>query len=315
MSVLREKMIRELKLKMMSEKTIKNYVSYVNYLAKYYKKSPDKISREEVKNYLYYLQVDRKLSPNSLNVIHCAIRFFYINVINAEWVVKDIAKFKRDKSKPLVLSKTEVENILNITWNLKHKTILTLIYSAGLRVSEAAQLKVNQVDTDRMQIYIKDGKGAKDRYALLSPTTLKLLREYIEEYRPVDYLFYSKDRDKMHHFSVRAIQRAFKDSLFKAGITKEASVHTLRHSFATHLLEAGVNMHHIQLLLGHYSPQATYIYLHARRMDLMNIKSPLDTYDYNILTNPLQTGGLANGNSGRAEPTGDIGSSGGISSE
>lgn len=302
-------MIQELKLKMMSEKTIKNYVSYVNYLAKFYNKSPDKINREEVKKYLYHLQVNRKLSPNSLNVIHCAIRFFYINVINAEWVVHGIAKFKRDKSKPLVLGKSEVEAILNLTWNLKHKTILTLIYSAGLRVSEAAQIKVNQIDTERMQIYIKDGKGSSDRYALLSPTTLKLIKEYIEEYRPVDYLFYSRDRDKMNHFSVRAIQRAFKDACLKAGIIKEVSVHSLRHSFATHLLEAGVNLHHIQLLLGHYSPQATYIYLHARRMDLMNIKSPLDIYDYNILTNPLQSGSLANGNFGKTQPTGDTGSS------
>lgn len=296
MSLLREKMIRELKLKTMSEKTIKSYVSYVNYLAKYYKKSPDKINREEVKNYLYHLRVNKQLSANSLNVIHSAIRFFYIYVINAEWVVKDIAKYKRPKSKPVVLSKSEVEAILNLTWNLKHKTILTLIYSAGLRVSEAAKLKVNQIDPDRMQIFVKDGKGGTDRYALLSPTTLKLLRDYIQEYKPVDYLFYAKNKNKMKSFSVRAIQRAFKDALYKAGITKNASVHTLRHSFATHLLEAGVNMHHIQLLLGHFSPQATYIYLHVRRYDLMNIKSPLDTYDYNILTNPLQTGGLANGN-------------------
>ena len=163
-------------------------------------------------------------------------------------------------------------------------------------MSEAAKLKVNQIDPGRMQIFVKDGKGGTDRYALLSPTTLKLLRDYIEEYKPVDYLFYARDKNKMKNFSVRAIQRAFSDALFKAGITKNASVHTLRHSFATHLLEAGVNMHHIQLLLGHFSPQATYIYLHVRRYDLMNIKSPLDTYDYNILTNPLQTGGLANGN-------------------
>ena len=296
MSLLREKMIRELKLKTMSEKTIKSYVSYVNYLAKYYKKSPDKINREEVKNYLYHLRVNKQLSANSLNVIHSAIRFFYIYVINAEWVVKDIAKYKRPKSKPVVLSKSEVEAILNLTWNIKHKTILTLIYSAGLRVSEAAKLKVNQIDPERMQIFVKDGKGGTDRYALLSPTTLKLLRDYIQEYKPVDYLFYAKNKNKMKSFSVRAIQRAFKDALLKAGITKNASVHTLRHSFATHLLEAGVNMHHIQLLLGHFSPQATYIYLHVRRYDLMNIKSPLDTYDYNILTNPLQTGGLANGN-------------------
>ena len=296
MSLLREKMIRELKLKTMSEKTIKSYVSYVNYLAKYYKKSPDKINREEVKNYLYHLRVNKQLSANTLNVVHSAIRFFYIYVINAEWVVKDIAKYKRPKSKPVVLSKSEVEAILNLTWNIKHKTILTLIYSAGLRVSEAAKLKVNQIDPDRMQIFVKDGKGGTDRYALLSPTTLKLLRDYIQEYKPVDYLFYARDKNKMKCFSVRSIQRAFKDALLKAGITKNASVHTLRHSFATHLLEAGVNMHHIQLLLGHFSPQATYIYLHVRRYDLMNIKSPLDTYDYNILTNPLQTGGLANGN-------------------
>ena len=143
------------------------YVSNVHYLAKFYNKSPDKINREDVKKYLYHLQVNRKLSSNTLNVAHCAIRFFYTNVINAEWVVRGITKFKRDKSKPLVLNKTEVEAILNLTWNIKHKTILTLIYSAGLRVSEAATLKVNHIDTERMQIYIKDAKGSVDRYAIL----------------------------------------------------------------------------------------------------------------------------------------------------
>ncbi|MBK8396271.1 MAG: site-specific integrase [Leptospiraceae bacterium] len=239
MSLLREKMIRELKLKTMSEKTIKSYVSYVNYLAKYYKKSPDKINRVEVKNYLYHLRANKQLSANTLNVVHSAIRFFFIHVINAEWVVKDIAKYKGDKSKPVVLSKSEVEAILNLTWNKKHKTILTLNYSAGLRVSEAAKLKVQNIDPDRMQIFVKDGKGGTDRYALLSHTTLKLLRDYIEDYKPVGYLFYAKNKNKMKSFSVRAIQRAFKDALLKAGITKNASVHTLRHSFATHLLEAG----------------------------------------------------------------------------
>jgi integrase/recombinase XerD len=296
MSVLREKMIQELRLKRMSEKTIKNYVLYVKQLAKYYKRSPDKINREEVKKFLHHLQVEKQLSPNTLNIAYCAIRFFYMNVIQAGWVVNGIARFKRDKSKPVVLDKSEVESILNVTWNLKHKTIFALIYSAGLRVGEAAELKMSHVDTNRMQLFIKGAKGGVDRYAILSPTTLELLQEYIKKYKPVDYLFYAASKDKMKHFSVRAIQRAFQDARFKAQITKEASVHSLRHSFATHLLEAGVNLHHIQLLMGHHSTKTTLIYLHVRRIDLMNIKSPLDTYDYKILNNPTTSGSLYNGN-------------------
>ena len=239
MSLLREKMIMELRLKKMSESTVKNYVLYVKQLAKYYKKSPDKINREEVKKFLHHLQYEKELSANTLNIAHSAIRFFYMHVIQAEWVVNGIAKFKRSRTLPLVLDKSEVEDILNLTWNLKHKTILTLIYSAGLRVGEAAKLKICHIDSGRMQIFIQAAKGSVDRYALLSPKTLKLLQEYIEKYKPVDYLFYSANKDKMKHFSIRAIQRAFQDARLKAQITKEASVHSLRHSFATHLLEAG----------------------------------------------------------------------------
>lgn len=287
MTKLREKMIMELKLKKMSDKTVSSYVHYVKQLAKYYNKSPDKINREEVKKFLYYLYTEKKLSGNTLNIAHCGIRFFYTTVINAEWVMKGIIKFKRNKSKPVVLDITEVEKIINATWNLKHKTILTLIYSAGLRIGEALKLKVNNIDSQRMQIFIKDAKGKIDRYAILSPTTMQFLGEYIEKYKPVDYLFYAANKDKMKHFSERAVQRAFQDARLKMNITKKASVHTLRHSFATHLLEAGVNLHHIQLLLGHHSPQTTAIYLHVQKVDLMNIKSPLDIYNYKIINNPM----------------------------
>lgn len=189
--------------------------------------------------------------------------------------MENLSRIKEGKKLPVVLSQSEIKEIFDATDNLKHKTILMTIYAAGLKVSEAANLKVKDIDSKNMQIIIRQGKGKKDRYTLLSKTNLDILREYWKRYHPSTYLFPGKALNS--HISVRTVQKIFEHSKDSANIKKEASVHTLRHSFATHLLEAGTDICYIQRLLGHASINTTTIYLHLRRMDLINVKSPLDT--------------------------------------
>jgi site-specific recombinase XerD len=178
------------------------------------------------------------------------------------------------KKLPVVLSREEIRGIFSAIKNLKHRALLMAIYSAGLRVSEVVHLKVSDLDSQRMTIRVQQGKGQKDRYTLLSQRTLEVLRDYWRAYRPQDWLFPGKPATQP--LSVSAVQRVFGMVLLRAGIKKPASVHTLRHSFATHLLEDGTDLYHIQRLLGHASPKTTTVYLHLSRKDMRSVRSPLD---------------------------------------
>jgi site-specific recombinase XerD len=178
------------------------------------------------------------------------------------------------KKLPVVLSREEIQAIFSVTGNLKHRALLMTIYSAGLRVSEVVHLKVSDLDSQRMVIRVQQGKGQKDRYTLLAQRALDVLRDYWREYRPSGWLFPGKPATEP--LSVSAVQRVFERGLHQAGIKKPASVHTLRHSFATHLLEDGTDLYHIQRLLGHSTPKTTTIYLHLSRKDLGSVTSPLD---------------------------------------
>jgi integrase/recombinase XerD len=159
--------------------------------------------------------------------------------------------------------------------NLKHRAILTITYSAGLRISETARLKVTDIDSKRMMVRVQQGKGYKDRYTILSKTALVCLRQYWRSYRPKDWLF--EGQKEGTHIGISSIRQIFLEAKERAGITKPASPHTLRHSFATHLIEAGTSLHHVQLLLGHKSPTTTTVYLHVSRMNLAQVTSPLDS--------------------------------------
>jgi len=174
----------------------------------------------------------------------------------------------------VVLSKQEVESIFSATTNLKHRAIFVTIYSAGLRISESMRLKVSDIDSGRMTIRVNEGKGLKDRYTLLGERNLDILRLYYKAYRPLDWLF--PGRNPSEPVSISAVQRVFNASLYKAGIKKKASVHTLRHCFATHLLESGTDLYYIQKLLGHKSASTTSVYLHVTGRDLSKIRSPID---------------------------------------
>lgn len=275
MTELENKMKFEMELRGYSAKTIKNYLLCVSNFAKHYNMSLELLGENEVRNYLHYCITEKHLCEGTVNYIHSAIKFFYTKILDREWKTEKLKRIKERRKLPVILSQAEVKAILDATENLKHKAILSTIYGAGLRISEAARLRVTDIDSSNMQIIIREGKGKKDRYSLLSRNNLDLLREYWKRYKPNEFLFEGKNPSG--YISPRTIQKAFYESLSKSGVKKAATVHTLRHSFATHLLDAQIDVCHIQRLLGHTSLQTTTIYLHLRRLDLLKIKSPLDT--------------------------------------
>lgn len=274
MEKLREEMEKNLEIKGYSPKTKKVYLKEVEKFAEYYNKRPEEMGRTEIKDYLHHLITGKKCSSSILHQAYSAIKFLYVTVMEREWEFTSIPRMKKEKRLPIVLDTNEVSAILKSTNNLKHKALLTIIYSAGLRVSEAARLKITDIDSKRMQIRVEQAKGAKDRYTLLSGVALDILRKYWSTYHPSFWLF--NGQAGCTHITERTIQKVFENCRNKAGITKPVSVHSLRHSFATHLLENGIGIHHIQLLLGHSSPKTTTVYLHVTRKDLAKITSPLD---------------------------------------
>jgi site-specific recombinase XerD len=277
MSKLLETMKVDLELKGYSSKTIEAYLRYTRKFLNFYQKPIEQLRTDEIRNYLHHLIVIKKCSHSYVNVNYSALKFLYQNTLNIHWNIDKIPRMKKEKKLPVILSKTEVKNILNATTNLKHKAILTTVYSAGLRISEVRCLTINDIDSNNMQIKIRKAKGKKDRYTLLSQNNLSLLRKYWKEYQPEHWLFPGIPTTKA--ISARTIQAFFKKYLNKSKITKNATVHTLRHCFATHLLEAGVDIFHIQKLLGHVSPKTTARYIHLTRKDVMEVKSPFDMMD------------------------------------
>jgi len=275
MGKLREQMKMDLKLKGYSPKTQAAYLGYMKKFAQYFGRSPAKMGEEEIRKYLYHLVTEKQVSTSSINGAYSALKFFYQTVLQGNWNIAKIPRTKVRKKLPIVLDGSEIKQLFAVTTNLKHRAILMTTYSAGLRVSETAHLKVSSIDSKRMQLRIDQGKGNKDRYTLLSPATLDLLRDYWRQYHPFSWLFPGRLPDRP--ISTRAIQKTFEKAKRKAGIQKPATVHTLRHSFATHLLEAGTDIYRVQKLMGHTTPKTTTIYIHLRRQDLLKVVSPLDS--------------------------------------
>lgn len=277
MSKLREQMKYDMDLKGFSEKTKIAYLKHVEYFAKYFKKSPELLGEGEIKAYLHHQLIERKMSRSYNTQAYSALKFLYETTLKREWKAYKIPRCKREKKLPKVLSREEVKRIFNVTKNPKHLAILMTTYSSGLRVSEVVNLKVDDIDGKRLQLFVRGGKGQKDRYTVLSRKNLELLRDYWKLYHPKTWLFPGQDLNEP--LCVRSVQKIFEKSVKKAGITKDVSVHTLRHSFATHLLESRVDTFYIQKLLGHSSLKTTAIYIHVGNLDGMNIKSPLDDID------------------------------------
>jgi len=245
----------------------------------HYGRSPEELGDKETKDYLYFLLKEKGASRSKINQTYSAIKFFYERTLNKEWDPLKLPRGKERKRLPVVLSVEEVQRIFSATKNLKHRTIFETIYSGGLRIGEALLLRVADIDSQRMMIRLCQAKGNKDRYTLLGERTLKRLREYWSVYRPKEWLFPTKGFDKP--LTPSMIQRVFKRSVQDAGIRKQVSVHTLRHCFATHLLEAGTDLYYIQRLLGHTTAKTTAIYLHISQRDLSRIKSPIDLIEDN----------------------------------
>jgi len=274
MGKLRDQMLMDLQLCGIKPRTQKNYLREAENLAKYFNRSPAELGEQELKEYLLYLIKERHLSEGTFRFYVAGLKFLYRTTLKREWPVEKI-KHPRAKTKlPVVLDLSEVESLFSVTRNLKHKAMLMITYSSGLRVSEAARLKLTDIDSVRMTVRISQGKGGKDRYSILSQTTLEHLRQYWKKYRPAKWLFEGQKKD--NHITLYTIQAIFQAAKKRAHITKPASIHTLRHSFATHLIEAGTSLHHVQLLLGHRSPTTTSVYLHVSRLNLSQVVSPLD---------------------------------------
>ncbi len=239
--------------------------------------APERATKEEIRAYLVQMASSGLASAGYCRQARAAIMFLYLNILRQRDKVSDLPQMKRPFQLPTVLSREEVAKLLRVTYNLKHTAVLMTAYSAGLRVGEVVRLKVSDIDSRRMQIRIVAGKGAKDRYTWLSETALQVLREYFKKYRPKDWLFVGDDSND--HLSERAAQQVFKRARKNAGIIKRATFHILRHSFATHLLEDGVDIRYIQELLGHGSIRTTERYTHVSQKAMGRIRSPLDTID------------------------------------
>lgn len=273
MTALRKRMIRELQLQRKAEKTIEAYVSAVAGLARYHHRSPDQLCIEQIRDYLHFLIVERHLAFSSCNQQLAAIRFFYEQVLGWEQLPLRVPA-KRSRRLPEVFSRKQVAQLLQTPTCLKHRVVLMTTYGAGLRVSELTNLVPDDIQSSRMLIRVRQGKGKKDRYTLLSQSLLEQLRTYWRAYRPRRWLF--ENRSNSGPMSIDTAQRIYYNAKRKSGVKGGQGIHTLRHCFATHLLEAGLDLPTIQRLLGHSSLASTSVYLHVAPARLAGIQSPFD---------------------------------------
>lgn len=270
-----EKLARDIELRGLSKGTEKEYCQRVKLFQEHFKKPAAELGEQEIREFLHYLRNEKKLSTSTVNMNNCALRFLYDVTLEQNLNYKRVPRLKQPYVLPNILTKDQVQAIFNAADNLKHKCILMTIYGSGLRLSEISSLKITDIDSKNMRIFIDQGKGKKDRYALLSQANLEMLREYWKQYKPTYWLF--EGVEKGSHISKRAVQDMFKKYLKKSGVGVNATVHTLRHSFATHLLENGTNLFYIRDLLGHATIRTTTVYLHVATTDILKTTSPLDT--------------------------------------
>jgi site-specific recombinase XerD len=260
MTKLREQMTQDMILRGLSPNTQRGYLRAVTQLARHYDRSPDRVSMREVKAYLLHLHQDEKRSTSTCNVAAAGLRFLYHQTLGRSRTDFDIPIARKPTKLPHVLSRDEVARLLSRTHFLKHRTLFLVAYSAGLRVSEIVKLRPTDIDSDRMVIRVEQGKGAKDRLTVLSPRLLEVLRDYFRHEQPGEFLFPS--RDGKGHLCTGGLKQAFFQAKLRAKIDKPGGIHLLRHSYATHMLEAGADLHTLQRLLGHRSIRTTTRYLH-----------------------------------------------------
>jgi site-specific recombinase XerD len=270
-------MIEDMQLRGLAPATQRNYVAHVAAYARFFQRSPEELDQEAVREYLLYLLNERKLSTESVNQHVSALKFLYLTTLEMPWSDVDFPRAKRAHKLPVVLSHEEVLLFFDYVPSLKYRAALMVCYGAGLRVSEAVALRVSSIDSQRMLIRVEQGKGAKDRYAMLSPRLLEVLRRYWKATRPEEYLFPSCRKGRP--LGVTALQQACRDAALRSGLRKRVTVHTLRHSFATHLLENGTDIRVIQVLLGHSMIDTTARYTAVSPQLVGATVSPLDRLD------------------------------------
>ena len=272
-SPLRRRMIEDMTVRNLSPATQRSYLHAVAKFSRYFSRSPDRLDIEDVRAFQVFL-VSQKISWPALNQTVCALRFFYGVTLNRPEIPERIAYAREPRKLPVILSADEVVRFLEAVPSLKTRTALTTAYAAGLRASEAVSLKVADIDSSRMLIQVRHGKGAKDRTVMLSPQLLAILRTYWRLARPREWLF--PGRDKSKPIDVQVLHAACRSATKAAGLAKRVTVHTLRHSFATHLLESGVDIRIIQVLLGHNSLSTTARYTQVATTTIAKTRSPID---------------------------------------
>jgi integrase/recombinase XerD len=274
---LRKRMLEDLQIRNYAPTTVAAYIRNVAEFAKHFGKSPDLLGTEEIREYQLYLIQEKKLSPSAYIQAVCALRFLYSNTLHVAVTIDRIPLPRYEKKLPTILSPEEVKRLLEAPKNLAYKTMLSTMYAAGIRVSEVAHLHVPDIDSSRGVIWIRGGKGHKDRQGLLPPKLLELLRAYFRWRRPNDWLFPGQKPGQP--ITCKAIFKACKQAAQDAGISKPVHPHSLRHAFATHLLDAGVNLRSIQILLGHSKLETTARYLHVTDTAVRSTTSPLELLD------------------------------------
>jgi len=275
----------DVELRGLSKHTQDEYYTKAKIFQDYFNKPATELGEKEIREFLHYLTIEKKLTSGSVNSYNSGLRFLYGVTLNVSLNCKQIPRHRRTKKFPNILTKDEIQSLFDACDNLRDKCILMTLYGAGLRLSEVAGLKVTDIDSKKMQLFIRNAKGSKDRYALLSQANLEILRVYWKAYRPKEWLFYSRVNTGTHITS-RAVQDIFHKYIKKANISKKVTVHSLRHSFATHLLESGTSIFHIKQLLGHSDISSTCFYLHLLKIESLNVQSPLD-----LLTETEKTNG------------------------
>ena len=275
MTTLRRRMLEDMQVRSLSPQTQATYVQQVSLFARHFNRSPELLGPEEIRSYQIYLTNERKLAPSSISIAISALRFLYRITLHKDWSLTEVIPTpKKPQKLPIVPSPEEVLQFLGCIWNIKHRRILTICYAAGLRVSEAIRLKVTDIDSKRMVIRVEQGKGRTDRYVMLSPKLLLILRDWWRVDRPKRWLF---PGDQVgNHVGKCTIEEACQKARRRCRIPKPITPHCLRHAFAVHLLESGTDLRTIQLLLGHCSLATTAIYLRIADTKVCSTKSPLD---------------------------------------
>ncbi len=266
MTPLRQRMLEDMQLRGLSPKTQRCYVFAVQQFAQHFGKSPALITEDELRQYFLYLTTEKRVSPSTTTIALCAIKFLFERTLQRSWPTFALLRPPQQRKLPAVLSVDEVQRLLGALRLPRYRACLTTIYGAGLRLGEGVQLRVSQIDSARMVIHVQGGKGAKDRYVPLSPPLLSLLRVHWRTHRHPIWLFPARRRIgeplASHPLLPRSVEAALQAAVTECGFQKHVTVHTLRHSWATHLLEAGVNLRLIQTWLGHSSPTTTALYTH-----------------------------------------------------